>query len=73
VDWEYAGATRPTWSRTAAVAALEASNAFRIRMAFPSGLEPVVLDLADCMGLPELGRSAGCTGKTVLDDLLVPT
>src|SRR5216684_9192902 len=38
-DWASAGTARPNWNRTAAVAALEASNAFRIRMAFPSGLD----------------------------------
>jgi hypothetical protein len=39
-DWAWAGSARPSWSRTAAVTAVEASNAFRVRMAFPSGLDP---------------------------------
>src|ERR1700686_1241806 len=53
-DWASPGAARPIWNRTAAVAAVEASNAFRIRMAFPSGLK-----------LVEFERVAGLTGKTV--------
>jgi hypothetical protein len=44
-----AGAARPSWNRTAALAAVEASNAFRIRMAFPSGLEVVEWDRAVSM------------------------
>src|SRR5258708_18149193 len=66
-DWANAGAARPSWSRTAAVAAVEASNAFRIRIAFPSGLDRVAgLDL-DEWKLAEFGRLAGCAGKAVLE------
>src|SRR5271155_6236897 len=38
-DWARTGAAIPNWNRTAAVAAVEASNAFRFRMAFPSEFE----------------------------------
>jgi hypothetical protein len=45
-------------------------------MAFPSGLELVEWDLAgldpavlDVWELVEFGRSDGCAGKTILDDL----
>src|SRR5260370_18030187 len=53
-DWASAGAATPSWNRTAALAAVEASNALRTRMAFPSALE-----------LVEFGRVAGRAGKTV--------
>src|SRR5260370_19088562 len=54
VDWASAGAATPSWNRTAALAAVEASNALRTRMAFPSALE-----------LVEFGRVAGRAGKAV--------
>jgi hypothetical protein len=37
-------------------------------MAFPSDLEPGLSDI-DVWNRVELGRFAGCAGKTVLDDL----
>src|SRR5258707_4570018 len=55
-DWARAGAARANWNRTAAVAALEASNAFRTRMAFPSGLELVDSDA----GQARQGRYFSC-------------
>src|SRR5579872_4744353 len=72
-DWDSAGAARPSWSRTAAVAAVEASNALRIRMAFPFCLELVELGIDGSL-LTVFMRTGGTlarpAGNVVLDDLL---
>jgi hypothetical protein len=61
----------------AAVAAVEASNAFRTRMAFPSGLMDYgTLTMGrwwtglDVLEPAEFGHVAGWAGKTVFDDFL---
>jgi hypothetical protein len=53
------------------MAAVEASNALRIRMAFPLCLELVEWDRAvpDLWELMGLGHLPGRAGKTFLDDL----